>query len=796
MWNWSSNIDAFRFPAHWHSSVVWSREPFWDWVHIASDLTIFAALVAAGASLLRKRSNLPWPRMWLLFAVFLLMFGFAHFVDAALLWWPVHRLGGILKFLTAMTSWAAVLTLIALLPSITADRVPAESQNEAERSLKEMRGVNRRIRENAEILRQSLNAARLGTWNWILPTRQAWLDHAAMQLTGMGTKAGAILVDQFLERVHRDDKEGLDRALQQTFETHQPYNHTFRLYVPEKGYRWLQSRGAVFVNAQGVAERLVGVLFDITEEMSEQEAMRVGTRAIEFATNGIIITDARMIEQPIVYVNPAFERLTGYSSSEVVGRNCRFLQGKGTDPATVQQLRDAIQRRQKCEVTILNYRQDGTPFWNSLQISPVENDEGVVVHYVGVQSDVTQSVENEKRLREAQQAAETASLAKSEFLANMSHEIRTPLTAILGCADSLCRDLAGAEPLATARTIRSQGQLLTGILNDILDLSKIEAGKLEIHREPCSVLGILSDVCSLMEAQAHDKGLELLTYFDSMLPENIYTDQLRFRQILLNLTSNAIKFTHRGRVEIHARCDREGLMHNLTISVRDTGIGIPADRLDAIFEAFTQVDGPIARRAGGTGLGLTICQRLARMLDGELTVVSEVHRGSTFTITLPVGTQELLSLDELNKRRQLKESHEAMDVVIPARILIAEDTLAIQYMLQRILTPIVDEVMVVNNGAEAVDAIVKSHKTSPFQLVLMDMQMPIMNGYDATERLRSLGYDLPVVALTAGAMAGDRERCLAVGCTDYLSKPVGRAQLISTIQTYCSRPVPERVPSK
>jgi len=788
MWNWLSIFEISGFPARWDSGTAWRREPTWGWVSITSEFVTATAFVFLGLLaiyVLRKQTDLPLRRVWWLFAVLFLFGGAAHLLEVVLFWWPWYRLSGALKFLTGMISWATVLTVISVVPAIVASRFSSSAEREVERRLTEMRAMNKRIRENAESLRQSLQAARLGTWNWNLQTSQAWLDRAGMQLTGMGTHAGMIAVEQLLERVHRDDREALDRAIRTAFESHQPYNHSFRLYLPQKGYRWLQARGNVSLNPHGNAERLIGVCYDITDEMAEQEALRVRTRAIEFATNGILITDARSPHQPIIYVNPAFERLTGYSAEEVIGKNCSFLQGPGTSQTTRLRLREAIQLRQKCEVTILNYRRDGTPFWNSLQISPVENDEGMVVHYVGVQSDVTQSVENEQRLREAQQVAETANRAKSEFLANMSHEIRTPLTAILGCADSLCRDLKEEEPLATAKTIRSQGQLLTGILNDILDLSKIEAGKLEIHREPCSVISVVSDVCSLMEPQAEEKGLELITQFDSMLPEYISTDQLRFRQILLNLTSNAIKFTDQGRVEIRVRCEQLNLTPKLTISVRDTGAGIPADRLDAIFEAFTQVDGPLVRRAGGTGLGLTICQRLTRMLDGELTVVSEVTRGSTFTVTLPVGMQELVTFEELKKRRKLKESHESTDILIPARILVAEDTMAIQYMLRRILSPIVDEVIVVNNGAEAVEAIVKAQETSPFTLVLMDIQMPVMNGYDATERLRSLGIELPVIALTAGAMAGERERCLAVGCTDYLPKPVSRAQLLSTLQNYC-----------
>lgn len=789
MWNWLTSIfDTTGFPARWDCGPGWKSEPFWGWLHIVSDLSIFGAYLAIPVIVvyfLRRRPDTPVPRLWWLFATFMLACGAVHLLDAIVFWWPVYRFAGIVKFFTAVSSWSAILALLPVIPLALAYRSPAIIEREVQGRLAELRKSNKRFRENEELLRQSLRAARLGTWFWDLTTHRAWLDSAEMLLTGMGMKAGQIDISQFFERVHRDDREGLELAIRNSIEMNVPYNHTFRLYVPEKGYRWLQGRGAASRTSPGVTDRLIGVSCDITDQMAEQEELRVRTRAIEFATNGILITDARLPDQPIIYVNPAFESLTGYRADEVIGKNCSFLQGPGTDINTRNRIREAISLRQECQVTILNYRKDGTPFWNNLQISPVENDEGTVIHYVGVQTDVTENVESERRLREAQLAAETASRAKSEFLANMSHEIRTPLTAILGCADSLCRDLQGAEPLTTAKTIRSQGQLLTGILNDILDLSKIEAGKLEIHREPCSILSIIADVRSLMEPQVAEKPLELVTVFDSLLPENIQTDPLRFRQVLLNLTSNAIKFTERGRVEIHARCDRSHGNPELIISIKDTGIGIPADRLDEIFESFTQVDGPIVRRAGGTGLGLTISQRLTRLLDGELSVESQVGQGSTFTITLPIDSAELVSLEELDARRKLKESHESMDALIPARILIAEDTRAIQFMLQRILRPVVDDVVVVNNGEEAVEAVVTAQKTCPFKLVLMDMQMPVMNGYDATNRLRRLGFDLPVIALTAGAMAGDRERCLAVGCTDYLSKPVSRAQLLNTIQNYC-----------
>jgi PAS domain S-box-containing protein len=794
MWNGLTRIfDTEGFPPRWECGPGWKADPLWGWLSIVSDVAVFGAYTTIPLILiyfLKKRPELPFQRLGWLFVAFIFSCGLTHLLDAVMFWWPAYRLIGAVKFVTAMISWGTALALLHVLPTAINFRSPFQTVQTLHRDPETSDlaiSAPKKLSGMEDHLRKSLRAARMGTWSLNVKTSQAWLDTMMMSLVGLGAKAGIVHIEKIIERVHRDDREILLQALSRTIETRSVFNHSFRIYIPPHGFRWLQGRGAVVTGGSGEVERMVGVGYDITTDMAEQSERRVRSQAIEFATNGIVIADAVQLDNPIIYVNPAFEKLTGYRAEDVIGKNCRILQGPETDEASKQRIREAIRLQKECQVTILNYRRDGTPFWNNLQISPVENDEGWVTHFVGVQTDVTASVTNELRLREAQETADRANQAKSEFLANMSHEIRTPLTAILGCADSLCRELSDPVPLATAKTIRSQSQLLTGILNDILDLSKIEAGRLEIHREPVSILKVIGEVRSLLEPQANEKKLELLTTFDSMLPETIETDPLRFRQILLNLASNAIKFTEKGKVEINVRCERSQSEPRLVISVIDTGIGIPSDRLSAIFEAFTQVDIPIVRRAGGTGLGLTICQRLTEMLDGELTVVSEVNRGSTFTISLKLESSELVSLSELDQRRKLKESHEAMDILIPARILIAEDTRAIQYMLERMLTPVVDDVVVVSNGEEAVAAVLEAQKTIPFKLVLMDMQMPVMNGYDATARLRELGIDIPVIALTAGAMTGDRERCLAVGCTDYVSKPISRPQLLHLIQTYCDQ---------
>ncbi|SFJ20216.1 hybrid sensor histidine kinase/response regulator [Planctomicrobium piriforme] len=793
MLNWLTSVfDTQGFPARWDCGPAWRAEPFWGWLHIVSDLATFAAYTAIPivfVYFLRKRPDLPVPKLWWLFATFIFACGTVHLLEAIIFWVPIYRLSGVIKFVTAIASWATVLVLLSAVPIALTFRSPGELERLVKERTTELRQASRRIKQNDERLQLALVAGRMGTWDWDLRDNSIQLDAGEAELTGLGKAPRTVTPEQFLERVHRGDRETSEKAFRQSIEKGAPYHHVFRMYVPEKGYRWLQGRGLVTKDAQGRAERLVGVHFDITEQMADQEALRVRTRAVEFATNSILIADARAEDQPIVYANAAFEELTGYRRKDILGKNCRILQGPETDPSVTAKLREAIRSCQECQVTILNYRQDGTSFWNNLHIAPVENELGVVTHFVGVQTDITARIEYEQRLIDAQVAAESANRAKSEFLANMSHEIRTPLTAILGCADSLCQDLVGETTRETAKTIRSQGQLLLGVLNDILDLSKIEAGKLEIHREECSLLAAVGEVRSLMEAQATEKGLDLVTDFQSPLPETIQTDPLRFRQILLNLTSNAIKFTDQGRVAISVRWEQQGEDSHVIVAVTDTGVGIPKERLGAIFDAFTQVDGSIARRVGGTGLGLTICLRLVRMLDGELNVRSEPNRGSTFEFTLPAPTEALFTVDELDKRRKQKESHEGVDILIPARILIAEDTRAIQFMLQRMLQPVVFEIVVVNNGQEAVDAVIKARAEGrPFDVVLMDMQMPVLNGYDATSQLRAQGFELPVIALTAGAMAGDRERCLAVGCSDYLAKPVSRTQLLAMIVNYCNDP--------
>jgi len=385
---------------------------------------------------------------------------------------------------------------------------------------------------------------------------------------------------------------------------------------------------------------------------------------------------------------------------------------------------------------------------------------------------------------------------KSEFLANMSHEIRTPMTAVLGYADLLLdHDLSTSDRVSYIQTIRRNGEHLLAVLNDILDLSKIEAGKMTLESEPCSPAQIAVDVASLMRVRAHSKGLRFQFRFETALPETIRSDATRLRQILMNLVGNAIKFTQRGRVAVEVSCAAP----ILRFRIRDDGIGMSAEQMARLFQPFSQADSSTTRRFGGSGLGLVICRRLAEMLGGSISVDSEVGRGSTFTLELDVGSLEnvqmLEDLSEACSSSNTTQRRPAVKTALTGRLLLAEDGADNQVLVSTILRRAGAEVVIVDNGLRAVEAAMAARDEGrPFGLILMDMQMPELDGYGATATLRGRGYQGPIVALTAHAMSWDRDRCIAAGCTDYLTKPIQRGLLISTVAHYLDSRIAKPAP--
>ncbi len=395
-----------------------------------------------------------------------------------------------------------------------------------------------------------------------------------------------------------------------------------------------------------------------------------------------------------------------------------------------------------------------------------------------------------EQLRAATRDAQAATRIKTEFLANMSHEIRTPMTAILGFSESLLDpDLSEHERQMAIHTIRRNGEHLLQILNDILDISKIEAGKVEIERIDCSPAEIIADVHATMQARAEAKRLRLEIEGLDALPESIRTDPTRLRQILINLVSNAVKFTAGGKVRILTRIEHhEHDSSQLRVDVIDSGIGITEDQMHRLFEPFTQADSSTTRRFGGTGLGLTISKRLARILGGDLTASSEPGAGSTFTVTVDSSPLNALSPDKANPSARTAATLRggptaAAEQPLQARILLAEDGPDNQMLVRSILAKAGAEVEIAENGKTAIERIeTAAQEGRPFDLVLMDMQMPILDGYQATAELRRRGHTGPIIALTAHAMATDQAKCLEAGCDGYATKPIDRRALLTLVR--------------
>ncbi|MCM2374299.1 response regulator [Aporhodopirellula aestuarii] len=388
--------------------------------------------------------------------------------------------------------------------------------------------------------------------------------------------------------------------------------------------------------------------------------------------------------------------------------------------------------------------------------------------------------------------AQLANASKSEFLANMSHEIRTPMTSILGYAELMTGLIENEEALGYLATIRRNGDFLLGIINDILDLSKIEAGKFDIDIERFDPARVIEDVRRIMEVRASEKGLKLDVKFAGAIPQFIESDAKRLKQILINLVGNAIKFTKSGSVKITVEFERNAVTGDdsanpvtdqLRIGISDSGIGMTPVQRERLFKPFSQGDSLITQQFGGTGLGLAISQRLAAMLGGEIRVDSKINKGSTFTLTIATGKLSDTSLIEPRGRQESEKVNEpAESIELDVHVLIVDDRRDIRFLSKHIVTNAGGRVTEAEDGVLAIETVKQATANGIFfDLILLDMQMPNMDGYETARHLRQLGYAGPIIALTADAMQGDMNKCLEAGCNDYLSKPIDKLRMLEKV---------------
>lgn len=393
--------------------------------------------------------------------------------------------------------------------------------------------------------------------------------------------------------------------------------------------------------------------------------------------------------------------------------------------------------------------------------------------------------EQRKELIVALQQAESATETKSAFLANMSHEIRTPLTAIIGYAEVLKHsERSIPDNMEEIKTIIRNGEHLLKIINNILDLSKIEANSMEIENAPVNLMEIISDIKSIVEPQTKEKALSFNVNYKYPLPKIILSEPLRLKQILLNLCSNAVKFTDSGSITVSMSCDCEN--ESVTIQVADTGIGMNKEQLQRVFKAFSQADSSTTRKYGGTGLGLYLSKQLTDALGGELAVESKVNEGSCFSLTVNTGQLnfvEFINEDSSEPEVRPDPSMPLQVNTVNGCILLVEDSLDNQRLISLYLSKMGASVTLADNGKIAIQKAMDKH----FDLILMDVQMPVMGGLEAVEYLRKNKYKGPIAALTANAMNEDRKKCFAAGCDDFVSKPVNREALYATVKKYLDK---------
>ncbi|MHC2068432.1 CHASE domain-containing protein [Bremerella sp. T1] len=539
----------------------------------------------------------------------------------------------------------------------------------------------------------------------------------------------------------------------------------------------------------------------LAKEEAEDGFRRFNT-IFENVPIGVNVLD---VDGHVLQTNPAGLELWEAESQEAIrGMSLMDQIPKTSHSMVIQGLCSALTGRSSCvEFQMIGLR--GSVRLIELHAVVVHNPTRVYqqTHLLTVLRDISPQRQVESDLREAREKAEESNRSKSEFLANMSHEIRTPMTAILGYADLLAEPEQGGlgheDKMEYIATIRRNGEHLLTIINDILDLSKIEAGKMTIESVPMRVDALIRDVMDLMQVKASAKGLSLDSIIESRIPMIIHSDPIRLRQILVNLLGNAIKFTEIGRVRL-----RVCYLNNdqrLRLSIEDTGIGMTDAQQASLFQAFVQADNSTARRFGGTGLGLRISKRLAQMLDGDINVTSEMNVGSVFCLDLAVGRVDEGNWLTASEARAVPVGNEPDEETTATKtstqplqgmkILLAEDGPDNVRLIAFHLRKAGAEVATVENGKLAVEQMTtdgtvggKLTDSPRFDVILTDMQMPEMDGYAATRLLREKGCTLPIVALTAHAMAGDLQKCLDAGCTAYTTKPIDRQRLIETLQQY------------
>jgi hypothetical protein len=528
---------------------------------------------------------------------------------------------------------------------------------------------------------------------------------------------------------------------------------------------------------------LVIYCYEISEMEKVREKARLLEAAIENAKDGVLITKADLSEPgpEIIYANEAFTRMSGYETEEIIGKSPRILQGPDTDRNVLEDLGKKLSAGRSFSGELKNYTKDGIAYWLEINIAPVRNSKGEITHYAAIERDITSRKAFEKELTITKEAAEVANRAKGDFLANMSHELRTPMNGIIGLTELLLSMDMAEDQKELIDAVNSSSQNLLILLNDILDLSKIEAGELTLERVPFDLRRVMRQTVDLLKPLASRKGVILESTINPIVPERVMGDPMRLQQVLNNLINNAIKFTDVGyvRLDVTSHKDRDNRA-TLQIRVEDTGIGIVEEKQEQIFNKFTQADVSTARKYGGTGLGLAITRELVDIMGGEISLESAEGKGTTFYLNIPIEIAAGSQKTDEEVKTETQES--GFDTL--AKVMVVDDHPVNLLFMRKVLKKLgFKNVEEAYSGKEAVEKAAAQR----FDLVFMDCQMPEMDGFEAAMYIREkedFSNQIKIIAVTADAMKGARERCIDAGMNDYISKPVDVEKLKSILKQW------------
>ncbi len=803
----------------------------------------------------------------------------------------------------------------------------------------ERRRIEARLKISDERLRLALDSTQIGIFEWSVAASHVYYSPGMWAMLGYDHARMPSTVEAWQSLIHPDDIELYRRRTESQLSGATSFiEPEYRVRARNGDWRWVYTRAkSVAVNPDGTPTRIVGTVQDITARREAEIALRESqAEARKLSLVAAKTDNPVLIGSPdgrIEWANEAFCRVMEYELDEVIGKNpAHFMIGPETSPRTVARIRAAMARGQGISTDVVNYSKSGRKFHLHIEVQPVHGASGELENFIAVETDITSRVETEQQLRRAKADADDASRAKSEFLASMSHEIRTPMNGVIGMTSLLMETNLTAEQRDFVNTIRTSGEALLTIINDILDFSKIESGKMELERAPFELALCLEDTLDLFALQASAKQIELGYTIAPDVPSWVIGDVTRLRQVLVNLVNNAVKFTPAGSISVEVRrvsrgptpvgfaADAEDPQRAvLEFTVRDTGIGIPPERADRLFQAFSQIDSSTTRKYGGTGLGLAICQQLCELMGGGIRVESKVGAGSAFLFTiqaelatgasgsglgvlpLPVRLGTVLCVeDDPTTQARLRSSFEKWGVgslvvvpdatsalhaaagmseppallvidtgplagpspveqlagircprlllypfgqtppgsdasslpqastskpirtlalleainglfrpvtpdpnttpkppdrpigeEIPLEVLLAEDNAVNQKVALRFLERLGYRADAVANGLEVLAAVQNRH----YDLVLMDLQMPEMDGIEATRQIRvrlPASRQPKVIALTANAMQGDRELCVTAGMDDHITKPVKMHEIAAAIRRHFGKPDPSQ----